>query len=460
MEATFKDNVISNKLINPKDTILGAISGGPDSMAMLNCLINLRDTLNFNLLIAHVNHGVRGQYAKRDQEFVRDIAKEYNIPFFTTNVDMVASGKELGISSEEAGRILRYGFFRRVLLDFGGGKISVAHNKNDQAETLIHRFLRGTGLDGLRAMDFEQGDIIRPILNISREEIEAYIERENIPYVIDHTNLETTYTRNKIRLELIPYIKENFNPNIIDTLYRLSSIASGEVEIIEEITKEKYNLLVKKTTNNSIIFKGGLFNLETQAIRKRLIRKAIETLLGNLQGVEEVHIEESLKLFEKAKTGKRIDIGRGLRARISYNDYIIELGQDEKNDLGLVNLKLGDNILEDWGIIISLDLIPNDKIEVKNPYNKYIDFDKLEEPLFIRPRQKGDVFSPLGMDGSKKLKDYMIDKKIPQDKRDTTPILCDKSGIIWVIGYGLSDKYKITQDTRKALKINIKNIGY
>lgn len=458
MESIFKTNIISKNLIESGDTILGAISGGPDSMAMLNCLVLLKKDLKFKLLIAHVNHGVRGEYAKRDQEFVKMVAKDYNIPYFTKNVDMVGYGKELGISSEEAGRILRYGFFREILSDYGGGKIAVAHNKNDQAETILHRIIRGTGLDGLKSMEFIKGDIIRPLLNISRKEIEDYIEQKRIKFVVDHTNLETDYTRNKIRLELLPYIKENFNPNIIDSLYRLTRIATGEIQIIEEITTEKYNLIVKSATENSIIFNGAIFKLESEAIRKRLIRKAIENISGNLHGIEEIHINDIIKLFQDAKTGKNIDISKGLRARVSYSDFIIELRNNTNPKLETKKIEIGENVLEEFAIIISLELISADEIDFNNADIKYIDYDKVSGELWIRRRKSGDKFSPLGLGGSKKLKDYMIDKKIPQDKRNSIPILCDNSGIIWVIGYGLSDKYKITKETKQTLRIKLKKI--
>lgn len=456
MENIFKLNVISKKLIKSGETVIAAVSGGPDSMAMLNCLISLKKDLDYNLVVAHVNHGVRGEYAKRDQDFVKDYAKDLNVPYFTKNVDMVAYGKELGISSEEAGRILRYGFFREILSDYGGGKIAVGHNKNDQAETILHRIIRGTGLDGLKAMDFIKDDIIRPLLNISRKEIEDYIGQENIKFVVDHTNLETDYTRNKIRLEVLPYIKDNFNPNIIDTLYRLTRIANGEIQAIEKITTESYNLMVKKVSNDSIIYNGGLFKFQSQAIKKRLVRKAIENICGNLHGIEEIHVNGIVSLFNDGKTGKKIDISKGLSARVSYDDFIIELKNSKKTKLEINEIKLGENYLEELGMEISLKLVPVEEIDIKNPDIKYIDYGKISGSMLIRPRKAGDRFSPLGLGGSKKLKDYMIDKKIPLDKRDSTPILCDDGGIIWVIGFALSDKYKITEKTRQAVSMKIK----
>ena len=307
-----KSNIEKYKLLKDTGTVLAAVSGGPDSMAMLYCLYRLKDQLHFKLIVAHVNHGVRGDLAKRDQDFVEGISRELGLDYYTTNVDMAAYGREHGMTAEEAGRLLRYGFFRDVLEDNGGGKIAVAHNKNDQAETVLHRIIRGTGLDGIRAMSMISGDIIRPLLNITREEIEAYIEDSNIPSVEDHTNLQTVYTRNRIRLELLPYLRDNFNPNIIDSLYRLSEIAQLDLQVLDGEMEKKYNLLVKNRINNSIIFRGEEFLKEDEGSARRLIRMAILDLLGDLNGFGEVHIQSATQLFFAGETGKSVDLGRNI----------------------------------------------------------------------------------------------------------------------------------------------------
>ena len=187
--------------------------------------MDIREIIDFNIYIAHLNHGVRGKEALEDQLFVEQLAKKLGLTCYSKTVNMDEYAKKTGLSSEEAGRKLRYDFFREILDKIGGGKIAVAHNKNDQAETLIMRFFRGTGIDGLKGMEYISDDIIRPILGIEREEIERYLKKKNIETRIDKTNLEPIYNRNKIRLELIPYIEENFNSNIIDTLWRTSRIA-------------------------------------------------------------------------------------------------------------------------------------------------------------------------------------------------------------------------------------------
>ena len=204
MIETVMNNIMENNLIEKNENIVVAVSGGADSMALLYALIEIRSVLDFNIIIAHVNHGVRGEDADSDQEFVRQKSIEMELPFYTINVDMNAYAKEQKISSEEAGRLLRYNFFREIIKEKGSGKIAVAHNKNDQAETLLLRIMRGTGIDGLKGMDFISGDIIRPLLNISRDEIEKYIENNKIDTVLDKTNLLPIYNRNKVRLELLP----------------------------------------------------------------------------------------------------------------------------------------------------------------------------------------------------------------------------------------------------------------
>jgi tRNA(Ile)-lysidine synthase len=448
-----RENIREYDMIKPNDTVVAAVSGGPDSMAMLHCLIQIREELGFSIVIAHVNHGVRGKLADRDQNFVKKVAEEVGLPFHTINVNMNDYGKELGISSEEAGRILRYGFFRDILKKYGGGKVAVAHNKNDQAETLLFRVMRGTGIDGMRGMSFVVEDVIRPILNITRNEVEKYVEENSIETVEDHTNLETVYARNKIRLELIPYIEENFNPNIIDGLFRMSLTAGSDTEIIQNVVDEKFDLIVKNNEGNSIIFKGDKFLKESSGIKQRLVREALRIQRGHLHGIEEKHINSAVKLFEENKTGTKINLPGSLVAAVSYGDFIIAAYDKKKNKLPSVILQRGRNNIPEWGMDIMVET--TDTIPAK--YNKsteaFIDFDLIKGDFTLRPRDDGDRFSPFGMDGTKKLKDFLIDRKVPREKRDEIPIITDENGIVWVVGYSLDNKYRVSESTKRILKI-------
>lgn len=459
--------VSKHRLIVENDNIILGLSGGPDSMALLHILIWIKEKVSFNLILAHVNHGVRGQEALKDEMFVKKVAKELNLEYFSTRVDMIGLAKEEGISSEEAGRKLRYGFFREIIKKKGKGKIAVAHNKKDQAETLLMRIMRGTGIDGLKGMDFQTDDIIRPILDIDRWEIEEYIEDENIETVLDKTNLETIYTRNKVRLELMPYIEENFNPNIVDTLFRLSENASLDSKFLDSFTDKRYGSLIEKRDETSISLRADKFKVEDIAIKRRIIRKAILELTDSLQGIEEVHISNIIELFKRKETGKMINLPDDIIAKVAYDNLILEKAlfkdseTDKDNDL-FHSLKLGKNILTHYGIEVDLQVLDRDKSYFKNSSKntKYFDYDKLAGNLSVRSRKNGDRFNPFGMRGSKKIKDYFIDEKIPRDLREKTPMLIDEKNIIWVIGYRTSEIYRITASTTKVLEVKIKNIIY
>lgn len=450
-------------LINKDENIVIGVSGGPDSMALLYVLLEIKDEIDFNIHIAHINHGVRGEAADKDQLFVERVAKQLNLPYYTKNVDMILYGKEHGISAEEAGRELRYGFFREILQNCGGGKIAVAHNMNDQAETLLMRFFRGTGVDGLKGMEFILGDIIRPILGISRKEIEDYIEINNIETVLDHTNLMPIYTRNKVRLELIPYIEENFNPNIINTLWRTSSIAMTDSNFLEKYSKERYNEVVKKRGKDSIILDGKKFLEEDRSIQQRIIRNTILEISNSLQGISEAQISNILNLFLASETGKECHISSNLIAKTSYENFIIEKNtiKEEMDYLYDINLEGITNVKE-LGYSFDTSIITKEQFETSNKLKgvRYFDFDSIKGDLKIRNRKHGDRIVPFGMSGTKKIKDYFIDEKIPKELRDSIPILVDDENILWVVGYRTSEKYKVTINTKRVLviKYNLEKI--
>ena len=325
------------------------------------------------------------------------------------------------------------------------------------------RIMRGTGIDGLAGMSFKSDDIIRPILDINRWEIEKYVEDNSIETVVDKTNLETIYSRNKVRLELIPYIKENFNPNIIDTLFRLSENAKLDSSFLEECSGKVYKS-ISKEKSASVVMKSDLFMEEDKAVKNRIIRKAIYNLIHTLQGIEEVHISSVVDLFNKGETGKRIDLPHNLLAKVSYNNLIIE--KDINEDMAEVCenkeetiLQIGQNYLEEYKLEINLKIIDRKYINFKNVSSnvKFFDYDIMNEEIWIRTRNPGDRFAPIGMKGRKKIKDYFIDEKIPRDLRDEIPLLMCGENIIWVIGYRMSEDYKVKKETRNVLRVEYKN---
>lgn len=446
-------------LLDKDDNVVIGVSGGPDSMALLYLLLDIKKNIPFSIYVAHVNHGVRGKAADKDEEFVKKICEKLHLPFYNKKVNMNKYAREYNITAEEAGRILRYNFFREVLQKHGRGKIAVAHNKNDQGETLLMRFMRGTGIDGLKGIPYKRENIIRPLLDISREEIETYVEENNIKTRLDQTNLEPIYNRNKIRLELIPYIKQNFNPNIIDTLSRFSRLVSIDSEFLDEVTREFYTKMVKKRGKHSIILNREDFNTLHKSLKQRIIRAALEEIQGSLQGFTEKHINNTLKLFSEGDTGKTIYLIHNIVARTSYEDLIIEKKDtsEVKDYVYKLNIN-GTTYIEELGYYLKTKVIPKEKckIDFSNRFKKYFDYDMMSECLYVRNRRNGDRFNPLGMKGTKKLKKFFIDEKIKKEERDYIPLIIDGKNIIWILGYRISNKYRITEKTNNIIIIERK----
>lgn len=453
------DTVIKNKLINKGDNIVVGVSGGPDSIALLFILEELQEIIKFNLFVAHINHGIRGEEADKDEHYVKNVCEKLNIPFYSKKVNMDKYAKKHRLSSEEAGRVIRYKFFRELLSKNGGGKIAVAHNKNDQAETLILRIVRGTGIDGLKGMEYKKNDVIRPLLDIDRSEIEKFCQDNCLDARIDKTNLETIYGRNKVRLELIPYIEKNFNEGIIDTLVRTSKIMQLESNFLKKHAKKIYGQILIKKDKNSIKLNNKEFLKIHDGMKSRVLRNSIENLIGHIKGVEEKHIASIIELSFNENTGKEIHIGNNIRVKISYDYLIIENGNKKIKTIDTrkkVNIDGVTNIKE-LKMTLKTELIDRKKFNfnTKDRFIKYFDYDKIRGDLFIRNRKSGDKFTPLGMKGTKKIKDFFIDEKIPREERNKIPFIVDEEEITWVVGYRINEKYKITEKTERILKIEI-----
>lgn len=443
------------QMINKGDKIIIAVSGGPDSICLLHILYELKKKYSIDLCVAHVNHCLRGEDADNDEDFVRQFCKKYNIDFYGTRIQVDKIAKEKRISFETAAREVRYAFFKEVMEKVNGNKIALAHNANDQCETVLMRIMRGTGLEGLAGIKPLRDNIyIRPLIKITREEIENYCKDNGLETRLDKSNLETIYTRNKIRLELIPYIKENFNSNIIQSINRLVENAEWDIEFIDFISKEIYNKYAKEEKDRVILSKE-LF-LEPRAVVGRVIRNAVSSLQGNILNFEKVHIDDIIKL-NKLGTGKTIELPKEFIALNNYEDiHILKRDKYYKNYTGeQYELHLGKNIIKE-NMVINLEVLDSKDVLIKENQNiKYFNYDKITEEIALRYRKDGDKMKPLGMKGSKKLKDLFIDLKIPKEKRNNIPLICFGEEIAWVIGYRISEDFKIEKSTKNILKISI-----
>ena len=287
------------KLIENNDKIVLGVSGGPDSIAMLNILNDIKNddniNLNFSIVVAHINHLIREE-AKQDEEYVKEFCKERNIEFYSKSIDVQKIANTNKIGTEEAGRNVRYEFFDEVLIKTNSNKIAIAHNKNDKIETIIMHILRGSGINGLKGIEPKREKYIRPLIECERNQIEEYCQKENLNPRIDKTNFENIYTRNKIRNVVIPYIKKEFNENIINTMDRFSNLITEEDEYIENQVKDIFNDIKLEENENQVVLQLKLFNLQEKVIKSRLILYTITRIFGSTNGIEKIHIEDIIKL--------------------------------------------------------------------------------------------------------------------------------------------------------------------
>lgn len=311
MKQKVQKTIQKNNLIQPNDKLVLAVSGGPDSLAMLDILNDLKTEMKIDFVVAHVNHMIREE-AEADEKFVEQFCKKINMPFFAKRIDItkIANTKKIGL--EEAGREERYKFFDQVMEQTNANKVAIAHNKNDKIETIIMNVLRGSGISGLKGIEpIKKQKYIRPLIECERKEIEEYCQQKNLMPRIDKTNFDNHYTRNKIRNVVIPYIKSEFNPNIISTIDRLSDLVKEEDEYIEHQVENIYNEILIKEKNQiseqekkqnqeqtlphiSIDLKK--FNKQEKVIKSRILLYTITRLLGTCKGIEKIHIEDIIKL--------------------------------------------------------------------------------------------------------------------------------------------------------------------
>lgn len=458
----------NNNLINTKDRVLIALSGGPDSICLLNILVNLRDELKIDIAAAHLNHLLRGEDAIKDEEYVIKICDDIGIKCFVKRVDINGYAKEYKLSSEMAGRNARYDFFNDILRNEGFNKIATAHNANDQAETILFRLMRGSGLEGLGGIKASRdGTIIRPILCMTRKEVEEYIQVNGLNPRIDKTNFEKIYNRNKIRLDMLPYIRENFNEDIIQTLNRTAVLLQKDNEFLENLSLSLYNNYCIESDNYFII-KKEIF-LEAEPIVSRLLRNIIVRYSKSNYDFEMKHIYEIFSLSKK-DSGKVIHLPNGIYAENIYGDIYIKrkiqrgMNDNKKQEIILNKDSININKIEFYDFHISFEIIENkgvNFIELKqDKLTKYFDFDKLEKTIVVRNRKDGDRITMFGMNGSKKIKDIFIDMKMPKDQRDKIPIVCFDNKIAWLVGVRTAAEYKISDTSKKILKVAIKRKEY
>lgn len=449
IEVGIKKYIEKHELIQKGDDIVVGVSGGADSMALLYFLWNNRDYYHITLKAAHVHHGIREE-AENDASYVEEICKAWNIPFYRYDCNVKAIAKEKGLSEEEAGRIERYNFFISLTNQYG--KIATAHNMNDQTETLIMRFLRGSSVKGLAGILPKRDNIIRPLLNTKRKDIELYCKDNNISYKNDDTNFMPIYTRNKIRLECIPYIERNINANIVDLLASHAEAYREHESFLSTYTEQIFNKCIVRSNDGLVVDLLSLQN-EHIYIKKRVLILCIKVLNNSVKDITSKHIESMVQLFEK-QSGKQVALPYGLIAKKQYSKLIL-LKQNQENEHNHKGCSLLEGInsyfLGKTQIRLMVEKNHASLQKDKNCCTIYIDYDKIKDSLQLRFRQSGDFI--VTENGTKTLKKYFIDEKIPKDERDKMLVVADENEIVWILGQRVNLHYYVTQDTKNILKI-------
>lgn len=452
------------------DRVVVAVSGGVDSTVLLHILMNLRGKYHLDLIVAHLNHSMRGEASRRDARFVEALAKRLGLPFEGRTVDLPSILKAEKTSPQVAARRVRYTFFEETLKRHGANRIATGHTMDDQVETVLMRFLKGTGLRGLRGIPPVRGIYIRPLLEVTRTEVERYATEQGISYTVDSSNEDTRYIRNRIRRELIPLIEEVYNPGIKDDLARFAFLMARDEEYIEGEVDKVYSKNILRQDEDGITFNLKDIQKLPEALVARVFIKGVEEVSGS--PLYSYHIGDILDLISRGGASGSIDLPYGLTL---YKEYdLITLTREvhiatPSFEKGL-NVP-GDTTIKEIGKTFKTTVLcnqtpgdlmipPNSELQplIKSGANStvaYFDYNKLNTPLIVRNFIAGDRFRPLGMEGTKKVKELFIERKMPRSHRSKIPIILSGDDIIWVVGLREADWAKVRKDTKKVLRIEV-----
>ena len=435
------------------ETVITGLSGGPDSVCLLHILARLREEMGLTVHALYVNHNLRPQEVPLEIEFNEKLCGDLKIDFSVKSVDVRPFALEYSLNIQEAARELRYAALQETAIEGGADKIALGHNADDQVETFVMRLLRGSGSRGLSGIPVKRGKIIRPLIEIERKEIEAFLSAESLSYVVDSSNLKTDYSRNRIRQSLIPIMKE-FNPNLTGTLLNTVAVLQEEERYFDIIvTKTLMKLISRKTEDRIELFLIPMENLDAVVLR-RVLRRVIEVVRG-LKGISFSHIEDIINLIRNGNSGDRLNLPGNVRVIREYSILVITSEMPFK----IASYSLdppGDVVISGTEMVISASLEERFDRTGDGKSCVLLDADKISFPLTIRSRKRGDYFYPSGFGRRKKLQDFFVDQKVPRDQRDSIPIVLSGDDIVWVAGYRADDRFMASDGTGQSLRLIIK----
>jgi tRNA(Ile)-lysidine synthase len=454
------DFIQSRRLVSGRKLVV-AVSGGADSVCLLHILVKLQEKLKVKLHVAHLNHRLRGAESEADAKYVSDLAHRLGIPATVEGREVKDYQKQQRLSLEEAAREVRYGFLAEVAKTMGTKLVAVGHTRDDHIETVLMHLIRGTGTRGLRGLqpytDWKSKSggiaVIRPLLEISHQEAEGYCRSHRLKPRIDATNISLSPLRNRVRHQLLPLLM-SYNPGIVPALLRTAQTAGDDIDFLDREIAKLWDEVAREQGKTIILDKERLDRLPP-TLKRYLLRAAVEKMLGSAKDIEMRHIEEMMSALDKP-AGKRLSLPQGLIFALEYDRYLLTSDPSALSPLpvlsGQFELKIpGETKLPGWRIEAAI--IKREGVAEKGDFTAYLDLEKVGDRLLVRPRKRGDRFQPLGLDQPKKLNEFMIDAKIPQAWRQRVPIVCSAEHIVWVVGWRIDERAKVSEKTKKVLQL-------
>ncbi len=442
-----------NKMLTVNDKIIVGVSGGADSVALFTVLVGLKEKYNLSLKVVHINHGLRKE-AVEEAHYVEKLCRENNVEFVLKNLDVASVSKRMGLGTEETGRILRYMAFAEEAGE--DGKIAIAHNLNDKAETMLFFLCRGTGPRGMASIKAVTGNRIRPLLCVTREEIEDYLSKKEIEFYTDSSNLTDLYTRNRIRNEVLPLLAEKVNPRSMEHI----SQAAESIEALDDYVSsvadtELTRITVKSDETSYTVLRDGLNGLH-KAVLRECIKHMIDKLVPGNKDITLTHIDSVISLAASSENAS-VNLPYAIVATCEYNNLTLSKGlrSEKVEDIDL-DLAEGTFEVDGLGMVkVSVFDKTADFVLLQKEYTKYFDCDKINIRPTLRHRREKDFLTINEKMGRKKLKSFFIDRKYPVSKREETFLVADGSHVMWVIGDRISEYYKVDEKTKRIISIEV-----
>lgn len=472
MLKALSQELITEELLPRDATVVVGVSGGSDSMALLHLLLGLNEHHGWHLTlhVAHLDHQIRGEEAEKDAAFVRAAADSLSISCIIEKRDVSGLAAEGPAGVEEVGRRERYAFFERVCLRVGSKFVALGHHADDNAETILHRVLRGTGLRGLAGIPRSRPlvpdsdiRIVRPLLGIRGKVLREYLVDSGITFREDRTNTSREPMRNRIRHEILPKIEADVNPQVHDALIRLGEQAVWLREYLGETVQRTFETLIVSRTDQTLVLNADALSRKSRIVQTELIRLAYQSFGLGEQDLSFVHLAPSLDLIADPVSGKQLQLPAGMTIEKRYHQLIFSLPTDEPREMIAAEVAVhlpGRTLLPVRRLQIDCEIhevkagdLPRLRRGI-DPMQEHVDFDAVHPPLVVRKRRPGDRFVPLGAPGSKSLSDFLIDAKVDPKVRERVAVLCDQLGPVWIIGQRLDDRVKITELTRRVLHLS------